>query len=155
VEPTSPGSSYGSGLVSTSQDSLYPSHLSILQHHLDAVRVCGALGQNARDNTGRQCPSALILLLDNLHTQTGMDLTALGWRHRLVLHLSYHPARRSGANCALSRHVKSEGHAPSWPRCPWHPVIPTAGCSILLEKATHQGLGTNRREPDCAVRSPI
>jgi hypothetical protein len=30
----------------------------------------------------------LILLLDNLHPQTGADLTALGWSHRLVLALS-------------------------------------------------------------------
>jgi len=50
----------------------------------------GALGQDACDNAGRQCPSALILLLDNLHKQTGVDLTALGWRHELILSLSYH-----------------------------------------------------------------
>jgi hypothetical protein len=74
----------------SSQDSLYPSHLSILQHHFDAVWMRGALGQNARDNTGRQGSSALILLLDNLHPQTGADFTALGWRHKLTQSPSYH-----------------------------------------------------------------
>ena len=53
MEPAPPGSSRGLGFVSISQDGLYPSHLSILQHHLDPVWVRGALGQNARDNAGR------------------------------------------------------------------------------------------------------
>ncbi len=91
--------------VSTSQDSLYPSHLSILQHYFDAMWVSGALGQNACDYASRERPSALILLLDNLHAQTGVDLTALGWRHKLIPSLSYHRARRSSVNGACSRHV--------------------------------------------------
>ena len=115
--PTPRGSSFGLGFGSISQDSLYPSHLPILQHHFDAMWMRGALGQNARDNTGRQCSSALILLLDNLHPQTGVDFTTLGWWHKFILSLSYHRRRRSSANCVDSRPVKSEGHASSWPRC--------------------------------------
>ena len=97
------------GFALISQDSLYPTHLSILQHHLDPVWVIGALGQNARDNAGRQCPSALILLLDNLHTQTGVDLTALGWKHRLILHLSYHHTTVQGVRTV---HVQGVSDGP-------------------------------------------
>jgi len=73
------------------------------------VWVIGALGQNARDNAGRQCPSALILLLDNLHTQTGMDLTALGWRHELILSLSYHHTTVQGVRMV---HVQGVSDGP-------------------------------------------
>ena len=155
MDPTPRGSSFGLGFGSISQDSLYPSHLSILQHHFDAVWMRGALGQNARDNTGRQCPSALILLLDNLHPQTGVDFTTLGCRHKLILSPSYHREWRSSANCVSSRHVKSEGHASSWPRYPSRPVIPTSRRSVPLEIATHQERGTIRRELDYAARNPI
>jgi hypothetical protein len=93
AEPTPSGSDFGLSLGLISQDGLYPPHLPILQYHFDAMWVRGALGEDARDNTGRKCSGALVLLLDNLHPQTGVDLTALGWSHRLVLALSYHRAK--------------------------------------------------------------
>ena len=52
MEPNPRGSSYGLGFGLVSQDCLHPSHSSILQHNLDAVWVCGTLGQNACDYTG-------------------------------------------------------------------------------------------------------
>src|SRR6478672_9736193 len=60
-------------------DRLHAPDFAVVQHHFDAVRVCGAFGEDAGHDALRQCPGALVLLLHDLHAQTRANFTA--YRH--------------------------------------------------------------------------
>src|SRR5262245_47386718 len=49
---------------------------AVVQHHFDAVRVCGTFGEDAGHDALRQYAGALVLLLHDLHAQPRANCTA-------------------------------------------------------------------------------
>src|SRR5262249_49852714 len=54
---------------------------AVVQHHFDAVRVCGTFREDAGHDALRQCAGALVLLLHDLHAQTRANFTAYWHTH--------------------------------------------------------------------------
>src|SRR5262245_40500394 len=62
-------------------DRLHAPDLAVVQPHFDAVRVCGAFGEDAGHDALRQRAGALVLLLHDLHAQPRANFTAYGHAH--------------------------------------------------------------------------
>ncbi len=65
-------------LVVSFNDRLNAPHSAVFEHYLDAMWVSRTAREDARNNAFGQLTSALVLFLNNLDAQTGLDFTAFG-----------------------------------------------------------------------------
>ena len=100
-------SSVRSDILLSAYYRLHPTHASVFQHHLDAVRVGRALRENSCDGALRQFSRGLVLLFDYIHSLTGLDLTSIG-----CCHIGPIPPDRATAAIALYQEANpSRGYA--------------------------------------------
>lgn len=65
-------------LVVSFNNRLHTTHFAVFEHHFDAMWVSRTAREDARNNAFGQLASALVLFLNNLDAQTGLDFTAFG-----------------------------------------------------------------------------
>src|SRR5262249_27572130 len=68
---------------------LHAPDFAVVQHHFDAVRVCGTFGEDAGHDALRQCARALVLLLHDLHAQPRANFTAYRHTHSFSVSCLY------------------------------------------------------------------
>src|SRR5262245_44592077 len=73
----------------TSNNRLHAPDFAVVQHHFDAVRVCGTFGEDADHDALRQCTGALVLLLHDLHAQPRANFTAYRHTHSFSVSCLY------------------------------------------------------------------
>src|SRR5690242_10430348 len=72
-----------------SNNRLHAPDFAVVEHHFDAVRVCGAFGEDAGHDALRQFAGALVLLLHDLHAQTRANFTAYRYAHSVSVSCLY------------------------------------------------------------------
>src|SRR5579875_2690442 len=73
----------------TSNNRLHAPDFAVVEHHFDAVRVCGAFGEDAGHDALCQCAGALVLLLHDLHAQPRANFTAYRHTHSFSVSCLY------------------------------------------------------------------
>ena len=63
------------------EDFLYPSHLTIGQPYLDAIRMMGRFGQNILYNAPGQSPAALVFFQHDIDFNAGFYITQISTTH--------------------------------------------------------------------------
>src|SRR3954462_10980069 len=77
------------GQATTSNNRLHAPDFAVVQHHFDAVRMCGTIGEDAGHDALRQSAGALVLLLHDLHARPRANFTAYRHTHSFPVSCLY------------------------------------------------------------------